>query len=265
MTGQRLRRDGLLVVARRAVLLVAVWLAATGAAPIRLITDISQRRIDIVYTFRGAELLVFGAIQYPTGAVPDEPPGLAVVVRGPPVPITVRKKARVAGVWINTDSVRFETAPGFYAIATSAPIRDLVDERTAAIYEIGVDNLQLSPASGASPAQTSAFERGLIDLRRRTGLFAEHEGDVGVTQGVLYRARIAIPSAVPVGDYNAEIFLIRRGKVIARSVTPISIDKSGFERWVYVFSRHYSLLYGIVAVTAALFAGWLAGVIVRRR
>lgn len=249
----------------RTVFAFFVWLACIGAAPIRLITDISQRRIDIIYTFRGAELLVFGAIQYPRGSVPDEPPGLAIVVRGPPVPITVRKKARVAGIWVNTTSVRFETAPGFYAVATSAPIAKLVDERTAAIYEIGVSNLQLSPASGNSPAETSEFERGLVDLRRRSGLFAEHEGDVGVTQNVLYRARIAIPSAVPVGDYSAEIFLIRHGKVIAHSATPISIDKSGFERWVFVFSREYGLLYGLVAVGLALLAGWLAGLVVRRR
>ena len=249
----------------KATLLVCAWLACVGAAPIRLITDISQRRIDIVYTFRGAELLVFGAIQYPRGSVPDEPPGLAVVVRGPPVPVTVRQKERVAGIWINTRAVRFETTPGFYAVATSAPIARLVDERTAAIYEIGVSNLQLSPASGASPAETAAFERGLIDRRRRTGLFAEHEGTVGVTQNVLYQARIAIPSAVPVGDYACEIFLIRHGKVLAHSVTPISIDKSGFERWVFVFSRDYGLLYGLVAVALAVLAGWLSGLLVRTR
>jgi uncharacterized protein (TIGR02186 family) len=245
--------------------LLLLWLACVGAAPIRLITDISQRRIDIIYTFRGAELLVFGAIQYPAGGVPDEVPGLAVVVRGPAQAITLRKKERVAGIWINTRSVRFETTPGFYAVATSAPIRSLVDERTAAIYEIGVDNLQLSPASGNNASETEEFERGLIDLRRRTGLFAEHEGDVGVTQNVLYRARIAIPSAVPVGNYSADIFLIRRGKVIAHSETPITIDKSGFERWVYVFSQRFSLLYGLVAVGLALFAGWIAGLVVRRR
>jgi uncharacterized protein (TIGR02186 family) len=249
----------------RVAVVVGLWLALSGAAPIRLITDISQRRIDIIYTFKGAELLVFGAIQYPRGAVPDEPPGLAIVVRGPPVPITVRKKARVAGIWINTDSVRFETAPGFYAVSTSAPIAKLVDERTAAIYEIGVGSLQLSPASGNSPEQTTEFERGLIDLRRRAGLFAEHEGAVGLTQNILYRARIAIPSAVPVGNYVAEIFLIRRGKVIARSETPITIDKSGFERFVYVAAQRFSLFYGLFAITAALLAGWLAGLVVRRR
>lgn len=238
---------------------------AIAAAPTTLITDLSQARIDIDTQFKGADLLVFGAIQYPRGSVPDEPPEIAVVVRGPPQAITLRKKARVAGIWVNTDSVRFETVPGFYSVATTSPIDKLADERTMAIYEIGVASLQLSPASGTSEAQTQEFERGLIALKRKTGLFADNPGAVIVTQGVLYRARMAIPSAVPVGDYAAEIYLIRDGRVIASSTTPISIGKSGFERWIYVAAQEYSLLYGLAAVASALFAGWIASVAVVRR
>ncbi len=246
-----------------AAVMGAVAVPAEAVAPVRLITDISQNRIDIVYTFKGAELLVFGAIQYPRGSVPDERPGLAIVVRGPAEPITLRKKARVAGVWINTDSVRFETAPGFYAVATSAPIKTLVDERNASIWEIGLDYLQLSPTTGDG-GQVAEFTRGLVDLRRRTGLWSEQEGRIGLTQNILYQARIAIPSAVPVGVYTAEIYLIRAGKVIARAATPITIDKSGFERWVYVAAQEHGLTYGLVAVGLALLAGWLAGLVVRR-
>lgn len=244
-------------------MLLLVWLGLAGAAPVRLITDISQNRIDIVYTFKGTELLVFGAIQYPRGSVPDERPGLAIVVRGPAQPITLRKKARVAGIWINTASVRYETAPGFYAVATSAPIKALVDERNAAIWEIGVDYLQLSPTLGGGP-QVDEFTRGLVDLRRRAKLWSEQEGRIGITQNILYQARITIPASVPVGAYSAEIYLIRNGKVIARSATPIVIDKSGFERAVYVAAQTQGLAYGLTAVALALVTGWAAGQIVRR-
>lgn len=246
-------------------LLPLVWLLAAAAAPTTLITDISQARIDIDTQFKGADLLVYGAIQYPRGSVPDAPPEIAVVVRGPPQPVTIRKKARVAGIWINTDSVRFETVPGFYSVATTAPIAQLADDRTTAIYEIGVANLQLSPASSGDAAETEAFERGLIALKRKAGLFAESPGAVTVTQGVLYRARMAIPSAVPVGEYAAEIYLIRRGRVIASSTTPIEIGKSGFERWIYVAAHEHSFFYGLAAVAAALSAGWVASVVTRRR
>jgi len=238
--------------------------AAAQAAEPSLITDLSQERIDINTTFKGADLLVFGAVQYPSGVVPDKAPDIAIVLRGPPQPITVRRKERVAGVWLNTDAVRFESVPGFYAVATTRPIAELADDRTTAIYEIGISNLQLSPASSASEKVTRAFEAGLIMARRRSGLFAEAPGGVQVTGNVLYRARIAIPSAVPVGDYGAEIHLVRDGRVIASTSVPIRIEKSGFERWIYVMAQEHSLIYGMVAVLAALMAGWIARLATRR-
>ena len=69
---------------------------------------------------------------------------------------------------------------------------------------------------------------------------------------------------MPVGAYTAEIYLIRHGKVIARAATPITIDKSGFERWVYVVAQEHGLVYGLAAVALALLAGWAAGLVVRR-
>ena len=153
------------------------------------------------------------------------------------VPVTVRLKDRVAGIWMNTAAVRFETVPGFYAVATTQPIAALADARTTAIYEIGVGNLQLSPASASSAETIRRFETGLIGVKSAAGLFVESPAGVTVTRNVLYRARIAIPAAVPAGDYVAEIHLIRKGRVIASSSTPIVIGKSGFERWVYVMAQ----------------------------
>ncbi|WP_372916607.1 TIGR02186 family protein [Sandarakinorhabdus sp.] len=249
----------------RACLAIGLWLMLAGAAPIRLITQLSQARIDINTTFRGSEMLVFGAIQYPQGTVPDAPPDIAVVVRGPSAPVTVRQKARIAGIWVNAKGVRFESVPGFYAVATTRPIAALADERTTAIYEIGIRNLQLSPASGEEDEISRAFEAGLIAAREKAGLFAERPGGVQITRGVLYAARIALPAAVPVGDYTAEIHLVRQGRVLASTSAPFVIGKSGFERWVYVMAQENSLLYGLAAVMAALAAGALAALVTRRR
>ncbi len=249
----------------RILLALGLWLALAGAAPIRLITQLSQARIDINTTFRGAELLVFGAIQYPRGQTPDAPPDIAVVVRGPAAPVTVREKARIAGIWVNAGGVRFESVPGFYAVAATRPIAEIADERTTAIYEIGIRNLQLSPVSGESDAITRNFERGLITARQKAGLFVERPGGVQLTRDVLYAARIALPAAVPVGSYAAEIHLIRDGRVLASTSQPFVIDKSGFERWVYVKAQQQSLAYGLAAVLAALLAGGLAAAVTGRR
>jgi uncharacterized protein (TIGR02186 family) len=251
-----------------ALFLLSVVLASAGAAAARpaprLVTALSQSRIDISYRFSGAELLVFGAIQYPGGRAPKDPPGIAVVLRGPAEPVTVRRKERVAGIWINTRSQRFETAPTFYAVATTAPLERLLDERNAAIYEIGLRHLLLSPSSSTDPDAGRGFESGLIGLRQRDGLYAEQAGGVTVTDGILYHARFPLPAAVPVGQYRAEIHLIDDGEVRASSTVPIAIEKSGFERGIYLFAEQHGLLYGLVAVGFALALGWMAGTIGRR-
>lgn len=230
-----------------------------------LVPDISAREIQIRYSFAGTQLLLFGAILYPGGRVPSRGADIAVVLRGPVQPILVREKEKIAGIWMNADSNRFRSAPSFYAVASSKPSHELVDARTAAIYELGLNNLQLSPGSGALPEKERRFESGLLDLRRRQGLYVENGRGVEISSGVLYRATIPIPSQVPVGDYTAETFLIDRGKVIAAATREIRIDKSGFERFVALSARRHRFLYGLAAVLMSLALGWIAAAAFRRR
>ena len=230
-----------------------------------LVPDISARQVQIRYSFTGAQLLLFGAVVYPGGRPPDRPVDIAVVLRGPVEPILVREKQKIAMIWMNADSNRFRSAPSFYSVASSRPIADLVDERTAAIYERGLHNLQLSPGGGALPEKERRFEAGLLDLRTRQRLYSEHPHGVEISDGVLYRAVITIPSQVPVGTYTAETFLIDRHKVIAAATRDIQIDKSGFERFVALAARRHGFVYGLTAVIMSLALGWAAAAAFRRR
>jgi uncharacterized protein (TIGR02186 family) len=254
------------VSARLATILIAAAAPLLmGAAKPELVPDVSSRQVQIRYTFSGAQLLLFGAVVYPDGRVPENPVDIAVVLRGPVQPILLREKQKIAGIWMNADSSRFRSAPSFYSVASSRPIRDLVDERTASIYELGLHNLQLSPGGGTLPERERHFEAGLLDLRSRAGLYAENPHGVEITQGVLYRAAITIPSQVPVGTYTAETFLIERGRVLAAATRDIQIDKSGFERFVALAARRHRLVYGLCCVALSLGLGWAAAAAFRRR
>ena len=250
---------------KRALATLVLAPALLSAQEPSLVPDVSARSIEIRYSFSGAQLLLFGAILYPGGRAPEQTPDVAVVVKGPVQPILVREKQKVAGIWMNTESHRFRSAPGYYAIASSRPIRDLVDERTAAIYELGLRDLQLSPGGGALPDKERRFESGLLDLRTRSGLYAENPKGVEISEGVLYRARISIPSQVPVGTYTAETFLIANGKVIAAATRDIEIGKSGFERFVAESARRHGFLYGLASVILSLSLGWAAAWAFARR
>jgi uncharacterized protein (TIGR02186 family) len=249
----------------RALFILALAPLLLAQSQPRLVPDISARSIEIRYSFSGAQLLLFGAILYPGGRVPRRPADVIVVLKGPVEPILVREKQKIAGIWMNADSNRFRSAPSFYAVASSAPVRQLVDERTAAIYELGLQDLQLSPGGGALPDKERRFEAGLLDLRKRQALYAEHPHGVEISEGVLYRARISIPSQVPVGTYTAETFLVDNGQVIAAATREIEIGKSGFERWVALAARRHAFLYGLVSVLISLGLGWAAAAAFRRR
>ncbi|WP_374127349.1 MULTISPECIES: TIGR02186 family protein [unclassified Sphingomonas] len=230
-----------------------------------LVPDVSQRDIEIAYSFTGAELLLFGAILYPGGRVPTERDAdIVVVVKGPSQSILVREKQKIAGIWVNAARMRYLSAPSFYAIASSRPIDTLVDDRTRAIYELGLDSLQLSPGSNTPSAEQSRFAQGLVALKRRTGLYYEAPRAVEIADRVLYRARLRIPARVPVGRFTAETFLIRDGRVLAAAVRDIDIRKSGFERFVARAADRNAFAYGLAAVALSVLLGWSAGWIARR-
>ncbi len=231
-----------------------------------LVPDVAQRTIRIVYSFTGADLLLFGAILYPGGRLPgaERPVDIVVVVKGPTESVLVREKERVGGIWVNADRLRYRSAPSFYAIASSRPIDRIVDGKTRAIYELGLDSLQLSPASNAPVEQQERLQTGLVDLKRRAGLYAAAPGSVEITGGVLYRARVPIPARVPVGRFTAETFLIRDGRVLAAAATGVDIQKAGFERFVARAAERNSILYGLTAVALSVGMGWAAGWAARR-
>jgi uncharacterized protein (TIGR02186 family) len=250
---------------KAAVALLAAPLLLGASKPV-LVPDVSQRSIEIAYSFTGADLLLFGAILYPPRSAPHpaRATDVVVVVKGPAESILVREKEKIAGIWVNADRTRYRSAPSFYAIASSRPIGRIVDERTRAIYELGLSSLQLSPASGAGAGEQARFDAGLVDLRKRSGLYYEDPKAVEITDDVLYRARVQIPARVPVGRFTAETFLIQDGRVLAAAVRDIDIRKSGFERFVAHAAERSSILYGLAAVALSVAFGWGAGAIARR-
>ncbi len=227
--------------------------------------DVSQRKVEIAYSFTGAELLLFGAIFYPDGRLPSEKADIVVVLKGPSQKIRVWQKQRLLGtIWANVDSVRFQSSPGYYAIASSRPLVKMVDERTSAIYELGLNNIQLSPADAGDTGKLRQFEYGLVDLKNRNDLFIDRTGTVEITNDVLYRARLSIPARVPTGHYTAETFLISNGRILAAATRDVEIRKSGFERFVARSAENSPFLYGLAAILLSLFLGWAASALSRR-
>ena len=243
----------------RWVFLLLAFFTLTAQRDAILVPEVSQNEVKVRQGFTGTELLLYGAILDPAGQAGRSQYDIVVVLKGPTQPIRMREKERVLGIWMNAESSDFRSAPSFFAVAASRPVRDIVDERTAAIYELGTDFIQLSPSGEIDLERQSRFALGLVDQRRRQGLYKEDMNGVRISEQVLYQARISLPSNVTTGQYTAETFAITDGRVIASAVAEVEVRKVGFERFIELASRQWSLIYGMVAIALSVSMGWMAG------
>ena len=245
--------------AARLGLTLAAFFALTGQRDPILVPEVSQDEVQVRQGFTGTELLLYGAILEPDGRRAGRDYDIVVVLKGPTEAIRVREKEKILGIWVNAESTAFRSAPSFFAVASSRPIDQIVDERTAAFYELGLDYLQLSPSGSIDPEEQQRFTAGLVDLRARAGLYKEEPGGVTISEQVLYQARISLPSNVQTGTYTAETFAIARGRVIASATAEVEVHKVGFERMVAAYADENSFWYGLLAVGLSVLMGWLAG------
>ena len=238
---------------------LAALILLTGARDPILVPEVSQHTVEVRQGFTGTELLLFGAILNPQGTRAGRDYDIVVVLKGPIQSILVREKQRFAGMWINADSTGFRSAPMFYAVSSSRPIDEIVDEKTAAIYELGLPWLQLSPIGTIDPETQDRFAAGLVDLNRRGQLYQQQAKGVKISEQVLYQARISLPSSVPTGLYTAETFAIQKGRVVTSAISRVEVRKLGFEGAIVEFADEQSFWYGLLAVTVSVLMGWIAG------
>ncbi len=238
------------------VILTMIALPARGAE--KIVLGLSQDMVAITATFDGSHILVFGAVKREE-PIPEGPPlQVVVAISGPSEPVMVRRKARRFGIWINTDSVLVDSAPTFYAVATSAPFDEVLTDVEDLRHRISIERAIRSVGAAMNIRGAQDFVDAVIRIRKRQGLYKILENAVAVDQQTLFRTAIDMPANLTEGDYTTRIFLTRGGKVISSYETAIDVRKVGLERWLFKLAHEKPLLYGLMSLAIAILAGWAA-------
>ena len=245
------------MMARKAILFVLVILGLPDRAIAQsLVADLSEDLIAITTGFTGSDVLLFGAT--------DGTGEIVVVVRGPNSRVVIRRKERVAGIWINTDAVPFDAVPSFYHVAGSRPPTEILPEDVRQREQIGLDRLRIAASGTASPEEERVFGAALIRNKQADLLYYNEVGEIELVGDRLFRTRVTFPANVPTGSYSVETYQVLDGAIISKTSTPLQIRKSGFEANVFDFAHASPALYGLIAILVALVAGWAAGYIFRK-
>lgn len=239
--------------------LLALVMSSAPARAQALVADLSDHFIAITTGFIGTDVLLFGAIEGDGDVV--------VVLRGPTGRELVRRKSRIAGIFVNDKDMAFANVPTFYSVSSNRPLGEILSTNVRMRHEIGFDTLRLMPERTTDAADlplADTFRQALIRNKQRAELYVEDPGKVVFLGARLFRTRVYFPSNLPTGSYTADVYLVRGGAVISAQSTPLVVSKVGFGAEVYDFAYNWPMAYGALAVLLALLAGWLAALVFRR-
>jgi uncharacterized protein (TIGR02186 family) len=229
-----------------------------------VVAGLSQNSVSITANFDGSEILIFGAVKRAAPPpVDDGPLQVIITVSGPSEPVTVRRKEKRYGIWINTDAVGVDAAPSFYAVATSAGFREVLSDVEDLRNQVSIPRAIRSVGAPMTVSDSKNFSDALIRIRERDDLYQLNESAVTVAEETLFNTSVALPANLTEGDYVARILLTRGGQVIDQYQTTINVQKVGLERWVYTLAHEQPLIYGILSLVIAIFAGWAASAVFR--
>jgi uncharacterized protein (TIGR02186 family) len=249
------------MIARAACMAVTIWLAGVAAHAEAVVAGLSQDAIAITTNFEGSEILIFGAVRReapPPGTAPLE---VIITVQGPPRPVTVRRKDRRFGIWVNTDASEIDAAPTFYAVQTTAPLSVVLSQTEDMRHRVTLD--RVIRAVGTGRADQDLFNAALIRIRSADGAYQLIEGGVRLREQTLFDTAVRLPANLTEGEYVTRIFLMRDGAVVDLYEQTIPVRKVGVERMIYTLAQDRPLIYGLLSLCIAIAAGWMASAVFR--
>jgi len=238
------------------LVLALLALVPTGARAQaeQIVLGLSANEVAITAVFDGSDILIFGAVKRdgpPLGPAPLE---VIITVSGPLTPVTVRRKARVWGLWLNTAAALIDAAPSFYAVATTGPLDQVLTQTEDLRQSITIPRAIRSV--GNSVTDSADFTEALIRIRAGQGLYRIMQGEIDFTEETLFRTQISLPANLIEGEYDTRIFLTRNGLVVDRYEAKIDVRKVGIERWLFNLAHQHPPAYAALALALAIAAGW---------
>ena len=243
-------------------LILLILISTSSAIAESVVVGMDKEKVAITATFDGSQILLFGAVKRDKPA-PSGNIQVIVTIAGPSEPISVHRKSKVFGIWMNTDSVEVDAAPSFYAVATSSDLSSTINDTEDLRYKVSIPRAIQSVGAPMDVLDAAPFLDAVTRIRSNQGLYQLHENKVDIDEQTLFRTSIEMPADISDGDYTARILLTRNGNVIDEFTTIIDVRKVGLERLLFNMSRKNPLSYGLMSIAIAIFAGWAASLLFR--
>jgi uncharacterized protein (TIGR02186 family) len=233
--------------------------ALPGKASATLTATANHDHIKIDFFYNGSEVSVRG--------VSDPGADLVVKITSPECRQCLKKKGKVAGlIWMNVGDVNFEDVPNLYFIqGTKEPEAMLTEDeldKNVIGYKALEKHIGISPVTGEDEkskwfGEFRKFKEGQSLYYKNTGGFII--GSIGGLQ--TYYMKFKWPYQAQPGDYLVTVYAVKDGKVVEQATSKVNVEQAGAVKTLANMAKNNGAAYGILAVLAALGAGFGVGLV----
>jgi hypothetical protein len=267
------RRTWLLLAAAAAAGAVALAPANTASPQVSMPPPkLSPGVIPMGAFYNGARLRIEGT------APPQS--GVVIVIEGSERDEFFNRKGRVGPLWLNVDRIHVKNAPSVFLRFSSSPLHAMIGSNDIDHYQLDeaaiMDRIRFlcrcrcsltdrSKQSGAQdavpdPAYSQRLYADFLQLKHRNGTYREQPGAIQLAAapwGTAYALEFDWPRNIPPGRYRVSVCACSAHQVIAQSSATLQLQEVGFPAYMSRLAFATPWMYGIGAVLAAAFAGFL--------
>jgi uncharacterized protein (TIGR02186 family) len=212
--------------------------------------------VDVGTFYRGAKVQVSANVARCDGAV--------LILQAGNRSVTLNRKGRVAGVWLNVAQVKVSNVPDVYILAASDRLEDICSPEVRQQLGLGLDFLRgQMKFTCEKPLTGSEFDE-FLKLKSSSGTY---NTDVTIKLAPAGAGRqevsavLPIPATIPPQTYNVLLYCFIDGKPVERGVGTLIIERVGLARFMANLAHEKAALYGVLAIVVAMVVGIGMGVI----
>jgi uncharacterized protein (TIGR02186 family) len=227
---------------------------------------VSSKQIAISPDFAGTDVTVFGAIDHVDPALLHNGDyDLVVALEGPRDFITVRKKQRVGGIWINRRSVTFEWMPESFSMTSTRALDAIAKPAELSTFNVGFPRVKIVPSTFSGRAEeVDEYRSAFLTLKEKSKLYQSNPGGVTFISSSLFQATVHIPADIPNGTHTIRAVLFKKGVFVAEKQLQLEVIKTGIEEMITFAATERPLFYGLFSVLLAIITGWGASLMFRK-
>lgn len=219
--------------------------------------DLSEKEIQIQTNFNGKEIIIFGVF--------EKNEDIILTIKGPSRDAKVMKKERILGFWFNTKKVIYKKIPSLFFIASSSPIREILNKETIIKEKIYFDELltnSITQRNFIEQKNLNIWNDNLIKIQKENNLFKEYK--FKNIDNKLFQTRVFFPDNSVPGSYKVTILQVKNKVIISKKNKIINIKKSGIGEKIFKFAHSQPATYGLLSIILAIISGLSAATIFRR-